>query len=231
MLISDNFINEYYFMKNMWTTSISANNHDSFINILANKYELSFFGYPLNIQTIDDELYVTFYGWINDTKQKSEKIFEEMKKNESVLHVEHYENSFILCMKQPADAVYLYSANIIYLRPIHVKQDFTQTYVLASWNREDLNKILQLRIPGIKFNLHFIKEKPIENIGLFAPTRLTVKQQDAFLLAQQEGYYEFPKRGSHLSELAKLSNISLATYQAHLRKAERKILSTYVELE
>ncbi len=215
----------------MWTTSILTSNVRGFINILANKYNISFFGYPLNVQEIEDKLFVTFYGWANLSLQQSSSIYKELKAGDFVRHVEWHGNSFIISLEQPKETAYLYSENIIYLRPILVLPDFTQTYTVASWNREDINKILQLKIPNVSIKLKYIKEKPIENIGLFAPSKLTQKQKDAFYLAKKQGYYMFPKRNIHLNELAKQSDISLATFQAHLRKAEQKILNSYLELE
>ena len=214
----------------MWVTSLIATNKSAFISQLANKYNTSFFGYPLNIQRVRGKLFVTFYGFTNATKQTNAAMFADMQESSLVRNVELHENSFILCMEQPKESEHLYSANILYLKPILVKPNFEQVYTLASWNREDLNAILKSTIPKVKFKLQYIKEEPIANIGLFTPTNLTNKQSDAFALAKSEGYYTFPKRNAHLHDLAKKSKLSLATYQAHLRKAEQKILTTYVNL-
>jgi predicted DNA binding protein len=53
--------------------------------------------------------------------------------------------------------------------------------------------------------------------------KLTNKQKQALDLAMKYDYYEYPRK-IKLEKLAKFMKISLSTYQAHLRKAERKIL-------
>jgi predicted DNA binding protein len=215
----------------MWVTSILTKNTKSLINHVAHKHNVSLYGYPLNIQKIGDEFYVTFYGWVNASPTKTSELFKDLEGSTMVCHVEQHDQAFIVCMQQPKETAYLYSHTIIYLKPIFVQPNFTQEYVVASWNRKDLNKILQMKIPNVSIKLNYIKQQPLQNIGLFAPTKLTTKQQAAFNLAQKEGYYVFPKRGVHLKDLAKKSNLSLATYQAHLRKAEQKILNTYRGLQ
>ena len=230
MCFLESFINFKEFKLIMWVTSIQAKNKKGLINYIAHKHNVSLYGYPLNIQESGDKFYVTFYGWVNASITKTTELFKELETSPVVSHIEQHDQAFIVCMQQPKETAYLYSSNIIYLKPIFIKPDFTQTYVVASWNRDDLNMILQMNIPDVSIRLNYIEERPLQNIGLFVPTKLTNKQQDAFNLAQKEGYYEFPKRNIHLKELAKKSQISLATYQAHLRKAEQKILNTYTEL-
>ena len=53
--------------------------------------------------------------------------------------------------------------------------------------------------------------------------KLTALQKMALELAINEGYYEAPKK-TNLRELARLSKVSLATYQKHLQKAEAKVI-------
>ena len=56
---------------------------------------------------------------------------------------------------------------------------------------------------------------------------LTSKQQEALKLAYRKGYYELP-RSIFLEKLAKEMNIHRRTYEEHLRKAEKKIMSYLV---
>lgn len=214
----------------MWTLSFITKNEKSIINILANKHNISFFGYPLNVEEKKDFVLVTFYGWTNASITKTEQFYKDLSDFEDVVDVEYYEQAIILCIKQPKEAESFYSRKIIYLKPILINNDFTQEYVLGSWNRDFLSKILQTKIKNVDIKLRKIEQKPIQNIGLFSPINMTQKQQNAFQLAKQEGYYEFPKRNTNLNALAKKSDVSMATLQAHLRKAEQKILNNYNQL-
>ncbi|UCG02715.1 MAG: helix-turn-helix domain-containing protein [Candidatus Heimdallarchaeota archaeon] len=56
---------------------------------------------------------------------------------------------------------------------------------------------------------------------------LTLKQQEVLKLAYTKGYYELP-RSIFLEDLAKEMNIHRRTYEEHLRKAEKKIMSYLV---
>jgi len=53
--------------------------------------------------------------------------------------------------------------------------------------------------------------------------KITEKQRRAIDLAIKKGYYEYPRKTT-LKSLAKTMNISYSTFQAHLRKAEQKLL-------
>ena len=75
-----------------------------------------------------------------------------------------------------------------------------------------------------EFELLGLKNTPLQNV--YFPKimpKLTVLQKKALELAIKEGYYETPKK-TNLRTLAKLSKVSLATYQKHLQKAESKII-------
>lgn len=52
---------------------------------------------------------------------------------------------------------------------------------------------------------------------------LTKNQKQALDLAIGEGYYEVPRK-TDLRTLAGILQISLSTYQKHLRKAEQKLI-------
>lgn len=53
---------------------------------------------------------------------------------------------------------------------------------------------------------------------------LSVRQREAFVLARDRGYYEYP-RGVETATLATELGVSKATFLEHLRKAERNLLT------
>lgn len=53
--------------------------------------------------------------------------------------------------------------------------------------------------------------------------RLTTKQRDAIELAITHGYYDYPRK-IDVQDLAKLAKLAFSTFQAHLRKAEKKLI-------
>ncbi len=57
---------------------------------------------------------------------------------------------------------------------------------------------------------------------------LTPKQKQATEIAYENGYYEYPKK-IELRALAKKMNVSLPTFQEHLKKAENKMIPALIE--
>jgi len=69
-----------------------------------------------------------------------------------------------------------------------------------------------------------LKEEKIASV--FIPhisTQLTTKQLDAISLANNHGYYNYPRRINQ-EQLAQIMKLSKSTYQNHLRTAEKKLM-------
>lgn len=68
---------------------------------------------------------------------------------------------------------------------------------------------------------------PAGSAGMGRPQRdveaLSVRQREAFALARNRGYYEYPREAKTATLAAELG-VSKATFLEHLRKAERKLL-------
>lgn len=74
-------------------------------------------------------------------------------------------------------------------------------------------------------------ERPIERSAWLdgkGPIELTSRQRQALEAAYHAGYFEWP-RESKAEEVAALLDVSRPTFQAHLRKAERELLSTFID--
>ncbi|MBU7041855.1 MAG: helix-turn-helix domain-containing protein, partial [Theionarchaea archaeon] len=71
----------------------------------------------------------------------------------------------------------------------------------------------------------------IGNVNLqFDLEDLTPQQLKAVNLAIERGYFEIPKK-VNLEELSTQMKLSRTTFLEHLRKAEKKILSKYFEID
>ena len=92
---------------------------------------------------------------------------------------------------------------------------------------------IQKEIPEIKVKV--LKVAPLKKIDGLYPLYLhfplndlkqglTFKQQKALTLAFNSGYYELPRK-IYLKNLAKEMNIHRRTFEEHLRKAEKKIMT------
>jgi hypothetical protein len=69
-----------------------------------------------------------------------------------------------------------------------------------------------------------LKSQPTASFGV----ALTEKQQEAFLLAFQSGYYEMPRK-SRIDQMCKKLGIKRVAMQERLRRAELRIISDFAE--
>jgi hypothetical protein len=100
-----------------------------------------------------------------------------------------------------------------------------ETWEVASWQRKTLEEFIDHVQKTIK-NFKLLKFIEIKIDNVFFPRlmpNLTEKQKRVVDLAIEKGYYKNPRK-IDLRKLAKLMNISLATYQQHLRTAEEKLI-------
>jgi len=95
---------------------------------------------------------------------------------------------------------------------------------IASWDK----KVLMNAFKHVKKHhgakLLQLKQGKINNITVTGIIpKITTKQRQALKLAIDSGYYDYPKKIG-LVELAKKMKLSYSTFQAHLKKAEGKLL-------
>ena len=119
---------------------------------------------------------------------------------------------------------------MIYVKPGINYPDGSEIWEIASFDRKDLVQLFSFVEKHYQGKLLFLKQIKVPKI--FIPEimpELTDKQYNAFKLASEQGYYEFPRR-TNLHKLAKLANISRPSFEEHLRKAEIKLLKFMKEL-
>ena len=100
---------------------------------------------------------------------------------------------------------------------------------VASYEKEVLMKFLDnlRKEKGIHVDLEKFHNVKLDTIYFpkIMPS-LSPKQRESYQLAVEEGYYRYPRKAT-LKKLAQKLNISIATFQEHLRRAESKILPNY----
>jgi len=193
------------------------------MNVLANKYNITAYGYPLNTFYENDKFYVNIAATIVGAEKDKKDFIRALKKEKQTKNIDVANDFVIASFEQPKETEALFTAGFIYLRPQKLTPDFYQTYYLGSWDRKKLSGVVNMLLQGTEVKIQQFKQEKIKDISItsISPT-LTDKQKKAFKFAYENGYYNFP-RNSELSTLSKLMRISLSTYQAHLRKAEKKI--------
>jgi predicted DNA binding protein len=90
---------------------------------------------------------------------------------------------------------------------------------------------IQAAFPETSLRAKHAVDKPVETVTEFQDSlaeKLTDKQRAALRAAYFAGYFDWP-RGSTAEEVAESMGISSPTLHNHLRRAERKLLSSFFE--
>ncbi len=101
-----------------------------------------------------------------------------------------------------------------------VKPDGTVEWTLAFTGREALTELLD------KLKQENIEVKVLRLTSVADVDSLTSRQRSIMETALEEGYFDYPRRIT-LRQLAKTLGVSASTVSEVLRRAEKKILSTY----
>ncbi|RJQ15524.1 hypothetical protein C4573_05185 [Candidatus Woesearchaeota archaeon] len=205
----------------MWVAKFKFDGSKVFFGEIAKKFNVSFTGYPLSSYEKNNQLYVTIIGTVKG--EKKEKILQYMKKNSLVLKIEEHNNFFSILIKENNLFKPFYSPYFIYISPVFIDEKGMYSYHLGCWQREELQKLLSVVQKKYASTLVSMKQEKLQYISILGiQPNLTEKQKSAYELAVKEGYYAYPKK-IELKQLAKISKIAYATYQQHLKYAEKKI--------
>ncbi len=207
----------------MWVAKLRVFNEKNIFIQLTRKYNITLTGYPLSYFKEKDRLLLFVAGNVFGEDKNKEKALEALKKDERIREIETKKDFLIGLIEQPLFTEPFYDPEIIHVKPVFVSSEGYQDWEIASWNREKLSKVIEVS-KKIQGKLLKLRQEKISNISIRSIfPELTSKQKKAFELALKNGYYEFPRK-TELKELAKEFGVSISTYQAHLRKAERKIM-------
>lgn len=213
----------------MWTLKIRFYNQENILIKLANKYNIILYGYPLSSYKKNNKLYLNAAGKIIGNDKDTSSFLKELEKSTLIKQMETKNDFSIILIEQPLSISKLYAPELIHIEPVTVSSKGYQEYYLGSWDRKLLSDIINLKAKNIKIEILKFKQEIIGDVSIKGVSpNLTEKQKTAFILAHKDGYYEFP-RNSELNLLSKKMKISISTYQAHLRKAERKIMDFFYQ--
>ena len=156
-----------------------------------------------------------------------------MEKNKKLEYLLEVKNDFaLLVTKQPLFTEPVWNPKIIRPMPVVINhREKKHTWHLASFDKKILMEVYKFAKKYLGVEMLKFKEEKISNISItHLLPELTEKQKHAMGLAIQYGYYDYPKK-IELEKLAKIMKISYSTFQAHLRKAEGRIVpQIYKEL-
>jgi len=208
----------------MWVAKIKINGEKALIGSRTKKFNVSVSGYPISSFIKRDGIFVYLVGFVFGEEKNKKGFIRDLKKDRRVLHIEGKEDFIIAQIKESLKVRAMYRHRIIHLQPVFINEEGFEFWTIGSWNRKDLEEFIKLVEKQYNGKLISIKQEKITNLSIVSvQPKLTNKQKKALELAIKHGYYKYPRKTS-LEKLAKMMDLSYSTYQAHLRKAEQKIL-------
>ena len=208
----------------MWVLKLKLKPEGQFLGTMAVKHKVSMTGYPLSYYKDKKWLYLIVAGLMFGEEKNKKAFIRDIKKQSEFVKFEVNEDFLIAIVKQPLAAEPVYNPKIIRLSPIVVSSKGYHIWDLASFDRKLLEKVIDFVEKHLKGEILKFKQEKIKNISFtkILP-ELTKKQKQALEIAISNGYYNYPKK-INMEKLAKIMRISYSTYQAHLKKAEGKII-------
>ncbi len=208
----------------MWRLKLQLSSKGQFLGEMAKKHEVSMIGYPLSYWKDKKNIYLISAGFIFGEEANKKSLMKNIKKQPEYVNSEQSGDFFIITTIQPLFSEPVYNPKIIRPNPAIINKQGYHIWDLASFDRKELEKVIKFSTKYLDAKILVFRQEKISNISF---TRilpeLTDNQKKAMQLAINSGYYDYPKKIT-LPELAKKMKISYSTFQAHLKKAEGKIV-------
>jgi len=212
----------------MWNVKFKIFNKDSIYTILTTKYDVVDYLYPVDYYKEGNGIYILGIHLLDGEESEKKKFILELKKNKKVKKIQVNGDHIITLIKEEEHFYeLLFAAKLYHISPVHIKNGY-EVWNISSWERSDLENIIaeieRWDKKLTEFELHNFSKNSLDDI--YFPKimlKLPEKQKSAFNLALKSGYYNFPRK-IQLKALAKMSKVSIATFQENLRKAESKLM-------
>lgn len=220
----------------MWVTRIKLIDKNCIWSTRCKKFNIYNYQYPLGFYNVKQGLALVMHHILEGEEKNIKNYIKNVKKDQRVKKLEVKKNFMVSLVIEKRTKIRLktlktlYNPKLIYIKPGINFPDGTEIWEIGSFDKKDLAKLISFIEKYYQGKLFFLKEIKIPK--MFIPTimpNLTDKQHNAFKIASEKGYYEFPRK-TNLHKLAKLTKISRPTFEEHLRKAEIKLLGFLKEL-
>tara|TARA_Y100000310_G_scaffold335400_1_gene417368 strand:+ start:574 stop:1224 length:651 start_codon:yes stop_codon:yes gene_type:complete len=208
----------------MWVAKLRLR-HDCIIGNRCRKFNVTIQSLDLNEEKKGGMILTSsIHQFIGDIKNVK-RFVVDLRKDKRTKYIEWNGNTLFLVETMKNKPVSEFSKKMFFVKPMILDNQGYENWEVASHQREILVKFIKKVKPIVEeFELLSLINTKLQNI--YFPKvmpKLTDLQKKALELAIKEGYYEVPKN-TNLRELARLSKVSLATYQIHLQKAESKVI-------
>ena len=221
----------------MWVLKARGFDKDNVYSTKTIKHKVIMRYYPLNCYLENKIYYFTAVGVVEGDPKDVIAFFDDLRKDSKKSKYERYvirlevNGNFFVCTTAQSKNVksenyvhLFYNPKFIHITPAVIDPKGYEEWNIAAIKRKDIEKGIKIGLRRYNAEILSFKKTKLKNFGILSVLPdITDKQKQAFLLASGGGYYEYPRKIG-LKGLAKLMKISLSTYQAHLRKAEKHLL-------
>lgn len=213
----------------MWVLKLKLKPKGQFLGTMSVKHKVSMTGYPLSYYKDNKWLYLIIAGLMFGEEKNKKALIRDIKKQPEYVNHEVNEDFAIVIIKQPLTTEPVYNPQIIRPSPAIISSKGYHIWEFASFDRKLLEKILDFIEKHLEGEILKFKQEKVKNISFtkLIP-ELTKNQKRALEIAITNCYYNYPKK-INMESLAKKMGISYSTYQAHLKKAEGKILPEVIK--
>ncbi len=216
----------------MWVMKLKIFHKDCMVIPRAKKFNVTVFSYTLNKSETKDWEYFTSVGVMVGDKKNKDAFIEDLKKDKRVTKFERKGDLFFTFDRRKKTTKHLrgyFGSNTFFVKPVIIKPDGFEYWEIAAWDKKPLMDFYKKAKRDRFVELSKLKKEKITEIYLpNVMQKLTKKQTKAVELAFIHGYYNYPRKVT-LEKLAKKMNVSLTTFQEHLRRAEIKLLPIVIE--
>lgn len=212
----------------MWTAKLKLSDKQGVVGSRTIKYNVSLNCYLVSVKNNRKDLLIDIVGILFGNEDNKKRFISDLKKAKEVINLESNGDLIIAQMKDPKKFEPVYNRSIIQTDPVIIDDKGDNYYSVGSWNRNELNRFTNFVCDELSGELLNLKKTKLSNFSILSLIpNLTLKQNLAFELALKKGYYNYPRK-INVKDLAKISDISFSAFHAHLRKAEKKLISRHM---
>ena len=218
----------------MWVISLKLRHDDCPIVTRCQKFKLNVLSYPSSWYEKNGKKFATTTCYFQNSKElQKHQYLKALRADKRITRLEVAGDifTFEINLGSKGEHVMLYhTRNIFFVKPVVNNLDGHEYWHVAAWTKPELDvfvKNLQKKMDVCEI----LEVKNSKLTDVYFPNvmpKLTKQQKMAIELAQENGYYEYPRKIT-LEKLARRATVKLSTFQEHLRKAELKLLPVIIQ--
>ncbi len=212
----------------MWVAKFKIK-HDCILGNRCEKFKIILQSSNPSVYREKNKVISSSMHYMSGEPKQINSFIKDLKKDKKVVGLERKGHMFFLLEKADKKAVKYYNPKIMFTKPVIMDAQGYETWEIASWQRKEIENFVEKVEKDFK-NFELLKMKEIKIDNVFFPRlmpNLTDLQKRAIELAIEKGYYKTPRQVD-LRKLARMMDISLSTYQQHLRTAEQKLIPNLI---